>query len=629
MNLAPLLSALREGQLVELAPDDVEQLLTWLVGRKIDAPDEPVPLPDPGDDPVLVQLVLFRIDATIFNGGRLNIAAAGVTADHPDDIRRVRFRRLASAFHPDRFPRMGDWMTERSQSIHQAYAAFKRGELPPHAPAPATPGTDVYTPRDRPTREQASPKRQRSRPALRRFLLGLRRRFGHDRWLAHKLIGAAALLAMLPVLNLWLAPGPTHSDISELARSQSLVRPPPDAPDSNASQPEDVESAAGAEPTISSAEGAGARTEGDQSPDFGNADAREAETVLATSWESPPVTDSPDREPMGFEEIPAEQIPPLLLAARQVMDLDGDGQSNSADLPTIDQQLIEMGLATDAERIYRKMNRLTGSDETFRMIHPEDEIHRQTDEQRRHTRASEAIRVSASEQVPTPPPQVSSENAVETESDQTPRIAAQVRAPDPSETVRRAAPSAGADLATSISVQTDSGRRQPHDNGGALPNTPVATEATDPWKDESPPEPATAERVEPVGKASQSIAPGELILGPSQTSRVGQVLAGFHAALETGDIDALLSLMADDVRIEHGRGRDEAERHFRTLLNGSESNRVDLRMLRLERDGELWQAETELLIEVGEPAPNIVRTGRAVFQLAAHRGSMRIRRLER
>ena len=50
------------------------------------------------------------------------------------------------------------------------------------------------------------PPRVRKR-RIRAFANRLRARFGNDRFLAHKLIGGLALLALLPVLNMVLVPG--------------------------------------------------------------------------------------------------------------------------------------------------------------------------------------------------------------------------------------------------------------------------------------------------------------------------------------------------------------------------------------------------------------------------------------
>ena len=204
-ELRDLLENLRQGERPALGLEDVELLLSWLTGSAARDDAHDADLPRPGHDPVLLQMVFHRLDDVLFSGDELKLNAAGLDLEEPITRRRIRFRRLASAFHPDRFPELADWLTERSQAVHRAYAHFKAN---PEAPAPVAP---PYPPA-----RSASPgarnmrRRRPSRPkkkALRIWANSLRERFGHDRYLAHKLIGGLAVIALLPVLNLLLAPG--------------------------------------------------------------------------------------------------------------------------------------------------------------------------------------------------------------------------------------------------------------------------------------------------------------------------------------------------------------------------------------------------------------------------------------
>ena len=205
-DLRHLLEQLRRGERPPLSVDDVELLLGWLTGSAAREGSEGADLPSPGHDPVLLQMVLHRLDDVLFDGGELRPAAAGLDASEPATRRRIRFRRLASAFHPDRFPDLADWLTQRSQAVHRAYARFKQDpDAPVAAPSPARP---------HPPPHGAGPRRQDMRRAaprvrkhrIRAFANRLRARFGNDRYLAHKLIGGLALLALLPVLNMVLVP---------------------------------------------------------------------------------------------------------------------------------------------------------------------------------------------------------------------------------------------------------------------------------------------------------------------------------------------------------------------------------------------------------------------------------------
>jgi hypothetical protein len=191
-QLRHLLEALRQGGRPPLSVDDVELLLGWLTGSAARDGEPGDELPRPGHDPVLLQMVLHRLDDVLFDGGELKPAAAGLDAEEPATRRRIRFRRLASAFHPDRFPDLADWLTQRSQAVHRAYARFKQDpDGLAVAPAP-TPGPYPPRPAGRNVRP-AAPRVRKHR--FRAFANQLRARFGNDRYLAHKLIGGLALLA--------------------------------------------------------------------------------------------------------------------------------------------------------------------------------------------------------------------------------------------------------------------------------------------------------------------------------------------------------------------------------------------------------------------------------------------------
>ena len=198
-SLSDLLEALRQGERPALSLPEIEALLAWLTGSA--ARDAEEPLQRPEHDPVLLQMVLYRLDSILFSGGDLKLEGAGLAADQPVKLRRIRFRRLASAFHPDRFPQLSDWLTERSQAIHRAYDRFKKNP-------------DATTPQSHDKPQAAGPRQHDMRRAptrmrkhrFRAVANQLRARFGNDRYLAHKLIAGLAVLALLPVLNMVLVP---------------------------------------------------------------------------------------------------------------------------------------------------------------------------------------------------------------------------------------------------------------------------------------------------------------------------------------------------------------------------------------------------------------------------------------
>ena len=208
-ELRNLLEDLRRGGRPPLTVDDVELLLGWLTGSAAREGADGADLPRPGHDAVLLQMVLHRLDHVLFDDGELRPAAAGLDTSEPATRRRIRFRRLASAFHPDRFPELADWLTQRSQAVHRAYARFKQD---PEAPvATAHPHVPPHAARARRQDVRRAPPRPRKRH-FRALANRLRARFGNDRYLAHKLIGGLALVALLPVLNMVLVPGKESVD---------------------------------------------------------------------------------------------------------------------------------------------------------------------------------------------------------------------------------------------------------------------------------------------------------------------------------------------------------------------------------------------------------------------------------
>ena len=215
-ELHALLERLRRGEMPALELDEVDDLAAWICGtakrHRGSGPDSSEnSLPSPGHDPVLLQMVFYRLDATLFHGSELNLTAAGLDSRQPEKLRKVRFRRLAGAFHPDRYPELADWLTARSQIVLQAYGRFKYERTETAAENRVPPWADAHDasydmrPRGRP---------RKSKQRLREKMLRLRQRFGHDRYLAHKLVGGLAVIALLPVLNLLLVPGKGTVDSS-------------------------------------------------------------------------------------------------------------------------------------------------------------------------------------------------------------------------------------------------------------------------------------------------------------------------------------------------------------------------------------------------------------------------------
>lgn len=324
--LHELLEELRAGGDPQLAPADLRPLLAWVTGsfgreskgresHGRDGKEGHGELPRPEDDPVLLHMVLYRLDALLFDSGSLDLRAAGVGPDQPVSTRRRRFRRLARAFHPDRFPDLADWLTQRSQAVHQAYGRFKQDPddiaiaAPPREPARRTDSRPVHK-----SRAKALGR------SFKRFAILLRRRFGPDRFLAHKIVGALAILALLPAINLWLVPNRDSgaSAQSTAGRNEMQVDRPLTL-HANAQANTQANTQAGGPAGLQT----GPRTDPQTAP----------QTARQTN----------------------EEVTPLLIAARQAMNPRYDGLGEAATLPTVDDQLRAMGLRTDTERLYSRI----------------------------------------------------------------------------------------------------------------------------------------------------------------------------------------------------------------------------------------------------------------------------------
>jgi len=312
-ELRALLEDLRCGGKPELSVADVDALTGWLCRSGNRASGMDAGLPTPRHDPVLRKMVFYQLDSTLFVGGELRLPAAGLDHGQPEEDRRQRFRRLISAFHPDRYPDLADWLTQRSQIVHRAYARFKKN---PTAPPPRR------TQQRPQSGMRASDPIRRRRQSLRETLLELRKRFGHDRHLAHKLVAGLALLALLPVVNIVLAPG------VETVRSRT----------------DDLSTEAANEDSGHNAQAL--RVERPEEDAVGIA---EPNTITR-----PPVSEAD-----GARENGNAVEPELLLAARRAMTLYGEVPPTAA-LPSVDAQLAAMGLALDPQRPYREFRRPVG-----------------------------------------------------------------------------------------------------------------------------------------------------------------------------------------------------------------------------------------------------------------------------
>jgi hypothetical protein len=161
----------------------------------------------PQEKPDVMRLIYSQLDARLFFDGALDVRRAGVGPEVEEGLRRVRFRRLMTAFHPDRHPDSAEWLTPRSQAVLEAYQRFRKGDEAPVSAASAGEQPAKPTKRKKHHRHEAPPDRNSARltPERPGPLTRLRIRLRRVENLPTKILAGLAVLALVPVISVWLA----------------------------------------------------------------------------------------------------------------------------------------------------------------------------------------------------------------------------------------------------------------------------------------------------------------------------------------------------------------------------------------------------------------------------------------
>jgi len=116
---------------------------------------------------------------------------------------------------------------------------------------------------------------------------------------------------------------------------------------------------------------------------------------------------------------------------------------------------------------------------------------------------------------------------------------------------------------------------------------------------------------------------GELVLGPLASHPVGQLVSKLHRKLEVGHVAGIASLFARDGRIGDVSGHAAIADHFRDWLDNDDLRRVDLRLIRLRRQGDAWHVDTDLSIRPGaDDAYGFIHKGRTQLVLTEREGRL-------
>lgn len=232
-RLARRLLADRVGRLSAV---ELDAVLSWLGGgERHGAGRLSMALGRPPTRPHRVSQLYTVLDGQIFSRGRLDLNAAHLGSTRASAEKKARFRRLIQAFHPDRYPDMADWLTPRSQVLHKAYAAFKRGDpivpatpAPSRAPSPARPKRQAEP--DHPW--QPGPFRRSARLVPKR-VGWLRRLFNWSRRtqrLSTMVVAGLGLVVLLPLLALHLGSGDEDASGATTPRTEAARLPTADRP---------------------------------------------------------------------------------------------------------------------------------------------------------------------------------------------------------------------------------------------------------------------------------------------------------------------------------------------------------------------------------------------------------------
>lgn len=207
-----------------LADDELDAVLLWLSGRVHNVhPDLAAALGPVEAQPELRWQVFQHLDEVLFVDCQLDSHSAHVHHSLDDATRRTRFRRLAAAFHTDRYndPELIEWLTPRAQAIGLAYTAFRQGDRSTDGSVPSLSNIDDWL-KDIEGRSSAE-LRPRTPPVW-------LRRLGHIQNLHIKLPAALAVIILVPLFILLLltpTPSPVAAPNPVLAQAPSSPRTVP------------------------------------------------------------------------------------------------------------------------------------------------------------------------------------------------------------------------------------------------------------------------------------------------------------------------------------------------------------------------------------------------------------------
>lgn len=215
-QLAELAQRLSSDKRFGLDAAELDAVLSWVSGSERRGADELIRhLGVPRERLGLTRSILTRLDAQLFKDGKLIEQQAHVHTDIGHDERKARFRRLMAAFHPDSHAQDSEWLTPRSQAIHDAWSRFRRGQGGQRERGrPTTDSRHVVRHRDETT---APPERRSAKliPDIPGPLMWLMARLRAVRHLQSKALLIIAVVACLPVAWVYFSYQPYRDGLNQ------------------------------------------------------------------------------------------------------------------------------------------------------------------------------------------------------------------------------------------------------------------------------------------------------------------------------------------------------------------------------------------------------------------------------
>ncbi len=203
-DLRDLALSLRLSEVEQLSHAALRVVLAWVSGRsgKGDVHGLTPLLGEPGAEPFLLERVYRQLDGLLFVDDELSESAAWLGGDAIQ--RRLQYRRLLAAFHPDRSPELAGWLTSRFQVLQRSYRRSR--DAPPERSGPRP---MLGSPKARAAPPPGLWSRSiRFGPGLKALLQNHLR---ETRNLEAKLVGLAVIAALATVLQVYIAQAPNRS----------------------------------------------------------------------------------------------------------------------------------------------------------------------------------------------------------------------------------------------------------------------------------------------------------------------------------------------------------------------------------------------------------------------------------